>query len=107
MNNIDFTALSQAYSVYLQKLGNFEFTVSNPLLWIFLVIIFLILAMLWTGKKAGSFCLVVTGLLLGTTWIEKVIQGNIGAYDRTLVRILFFLVLGCVVIYYSMIKGDE
>ena len=107
MVKIDTATLMASGEAWWNKLMNFDFTASNPLFWVILFVVFLILSQPWPARKAASFCLVSGGILLLATWTEKLIRKNIGSFDPLLVRTLFLVFLGFVCFYYVMIKNDE
>ena len=104
-----FNVLKQISAPYLAELKNFHFSVRNPLLWIFFVLAWVILAVRWNYKKAFSYCLMITVVLLATTQIEKIIVRSLddnALIDFTLPKIICGLVIVFISIYYFMIRGD-
>ena len=68
-----------------------------------------ILAVRWNYKKAFSYCLMITVVLLATTQIEKIIVRSLddnALIDFTLPKIICGLVIVFISIYYFMIRGD-
>ena len=69
--NTDFEAAQEMFWSCFEPLQNFEFSFYNPLLWIILVALFLVLTKIWNSKKSFYFCLMLTFILLATTEIES------------------------------------
>lgn len=104
-------ALQRNFSRYFNELGNFNFSLFNPLFWIFFLIAFLILSRLWKYRKAFSFCLTVTIVLFISAWAEKAVVnffvGRHETFDPVLTRMGTFIVITFILLYYFFVKGDE
>lgn len=105
---MDIYELKAAIEPYLESLMNFQFSVSNPLFWILLLVLFLILLRFWDIRKSFSFCCIVAVLLLATTKAEVLIAGFVikssGTFDPFLIRTIPIIVLSFILIYYIFIK---
>lgn len=94
-------------SSYLQELKNYHFSWSNPLFWLLLLIALFILSRRWGLSKAGSFCLLIGLVLLGTTEIEMRIGDalvNSGLFDAGVLRLVSLFVIAMITLYYLFIK---
>jgi hypothetical protein len=98
------------YFAYLESLRNFQFSIANPVFWVFLVILFLILLRFWLPKKSFSFCLIVAIVLLGETQAENYLTGLLAksqeTMDLTIIKVISLLIIFVTFIYYAFIKGE-
>ena len=110
MENIDFNALKEALIPYLDNLRNFNFSFLNPLFWIFIFLLFLILLKFWQAKKAFSFCLIITIILLATTKLEGLLADKLTTsretFDPLLIRILSAFIIMIIGFYYAVMKEE-
>ena len=108
--NIDFVTLKKILLSYLNSLKQFHFDFLNPLFWIFLFVLFLILARLWYTKKSFSFCLIIAIILLATTKLENLIKNFFfksgESFDTTIIRALSALFILLISMYYFIIRED-
>ncbi|MFH1782119.1 MAG: hypothetical protein ABH848_00695 [Candidatus Omnitrophota bacterium] len=108
--DIDFYSLKAAFFTNLERLKDFEFSVSNPLFWIFLLIAFLILLIFWTAKKSFSFCSVVGIVLLAATqaesYVGKIFVSPEDTFDPLFIRIITTIIIALVALYYFFMMED-
>ncbi|MFA5007678.1 MAG: hypothetical protein WC546_00425 [Candidatus Omnitrophota bacterium] len=108
--NIDWQVFERKFLVYFHQLLRFDFSVTNPVFWLFLLVILFILTKLWKTKKALSFCFVVALILLSATKIENYIAPliikNGGSFDPLLIRIGCLFIILIVLLYYSFIREN-
>ena len=97
--DLNFDALKDAAASHFTSLKHFHFHYKNPLFWVFLFALFLILARPWQAKKSFSFCSVIAVVLLATTKIEGFIS-----MDPVFVRLVSFFVIAIVLLYYVALK---
>ncbi len=106
--NTYFGALKIGLKPYLESLKSFQFSYFNPLFWVFIFILFLILLRIWEIKKSFSYCVLLSLILLATTELETWLAGiwtkSGETFDPLLIRILTFLVIVIISIYYATIK---
>ncbi len=109
MENDTLKVLVKALSPYLEELQKFQFSPLNPLFWICVLILLLILTRRWAFKKAFSYCLVVSILLLVTTALEKYILNRLGADEMPgfIVRIISIFLLSLISVYYFFVRIDS
>lgn len=108
MDNADFNSFTKKLWPYLNELKNFHFSLSNPLLWVIFCVSFLLLSRQWGTKKAFSFCLIITVVLLATTLLENYIPSASGAaelFDFTIIKLISIFVISLITIYYFFIKN--
>ncbi|MBM3245793.1 MAG: hypothetical protein FJZ13_00480 [Candidatus Omnitrophica bacterium] len=102
--------LQKALMPYLNSLQNFNFSYLNPLFWVFLLLLFLILLKIWQARKAFSFCAILAVILLATTKIEEVVARAVteagGVFDPLVIRIVSIAVIMGIALYYLMIRED-
>lgn len=96
-------AIVEAFEPHLKSLINLNFSVFNPLFWIFALLLLLIVLKFWSNMKSFSFWSTVIIVLLITSSmvnsIEKYIpEDNIGI--KSLVRIFSLVIISFVWIYY-------
>jgi len=107
----DFDAIRRIFLYHLYRLGNFHFTFTNPVFWLFLLLLFLTLLTFWRLKKALSFSLIVALILLGATKFENflgnIFTGSGESFDPTMVRLLSITFIAFIFIYYAFIKRDK
>jgi len=100
-------ALKQNLLPYLKPLANYEFTFFNPLLWIFLLLLFLVLLLIWETKKAFHFCLLLAFILLCTTEIESRFVSVFSApgqlFDASVLRLISLLVVLLMFLFYAFL----
>lgn len=108
IKNIDFQAIREAYFVDMERLKNFQFSIDNPLFWILIAILLLVLFRFWDFKKAFSFSLIVAVILLALPKLEAYVIERILAPDEMFeplaVRIPCFLFISFIFIYYAFLK---
>lgn len=96
-------AIIEAFKPYVRSLINLQFSVFNPLFWIFALLLLLILLKFWSDMKSLFFWSTVIIILLITSnmvnSIEKYIpEDNIGI--KSLIRIFSLVIISFVWIYY-------
>jgi len=110
MENIDFNALKEVLITYLVSLENFNFSFLNPLFWIFIFLLFLILLRFWQAKKSFSFCLIIAIILLATTKLEGLLADKLTtsreAFDPLLIRVLSGFIIMIIGFYYTVMKEE-
>ena len=96
------------FKSHWNELRSFNFTFSNPLFWIFVIILFMIVTRFWQTKKAFSFCLLVSAVFLLTTKLEVVFKNWLissgEAFDPLAIRMVAFFVLLMLFFYYTLIR---
>ncbi len=106
--NTYFDALKMGLKPYFESLKSFQFSYFNPLFWVFLFLLFLILLRVWEIKKSFSYCVILSLVLLATTELESYLidiwskSGEI--FDPSPIRILAFFIIVIISIYYTTIK---
>jgi len=107
---INFEVMRQGLQPHLESLKNFNFSYQNPLFWIFLFVIFLVLTKPWGAKKAFAFSLILGAVLLATTAFEQMFfrtMVNPGeTFDPTIIRIVSGVVIAFTVLYFALIKQN-
>ena len=108
--SIYFNTFKKNISPCLDSLRNLNFSYLNPLFWIFLLLLFLILLKFWKAKKSFSFCLILAIILLATTKLENVTANIVakfqGEFDPIIIRALSGIIIVFVSLYYFLIKED-
>lgn len=104
--NIDIVALKESFIPYLDSLKGFHFSFLNPLFWLFLFILFLILRVFWYLEKSFYFCAMLAIILLATSKIENYMTIAIFGEDLTtlLIRILALFVILMMFLYYAFLR---
>ena len=106
-----FDTLRASFLYHLDSLKNFQFTPLNPVFWMFLLLLFLILLRFWLPRKSFSFCLIVAIVLLATTKLEDFLVNkltkSIEIFDPRIIRLLPIMAISLVFLYYSFIKIDR
>lgn len=104
---IYFEALKQNFLPYFKPLANYEFTFFNPLFWIFLLLLFLVLLLIWETKKSFQFCLLLAFILLCTTEIESrfvsVFSASGQLFDVSVLRLISLLVVLFMFLFYAFL----
>ena len=101
-------ALKPKFGPHLEELKAFHFSVTNPVFWMFGIVLFLIMGRFWHTKKALSFSLIVCVVLLLTTMLEGITEtwlisaGEI--FDPLPIRVISFFVILMIFFYYSLIR---
>jgi len=96
---------------YYNDLSNFNFSFSNPWLWISMVLLFLALSRLWHTRKAFSFCFVLIVVLIFSTIAQNFteyipIEDTAVPCYSLIVKMATFLVVSVITIYYFFIGSD-
>ena len=108
---IDFDVLRRTFLYHLDSLKNFNFSFLNPVFWLFLLILFLILLRFWLAKKAFSFCMILAIVLLATIKLENFMAGllanSVKTFDPTIIRLFAIAIVVFIFIYYAFIKRDK
>ena len=68
---MDFEEISKVLLDGLGPLQNYEFHFYNPIFWIFLFCLLILLLKIWDPKKAIQYCLLLAFVLLCTTEIQS------------------------------------
>ena len=106
--HIELDTLKRLIIPYLSELKAFHFSFLNPLFWLFLILLFLLLARFWENKRAFSFCVILTIVLLATTKTENLLvdiftrSGSV--LDPLLVKIFSLFVILIIFLYYAFVK---
>ena len=105
-----FDTLRAGFLYHLDSLKNFQFTPLNPVFWLFLLLLFLILLRFWLVKKSFSFCLIVAIVLLATTKLEDFLVNKLAKsveiFDPKIIRLFPIVVISFVFLYYAFIKRN-
>ena len=109
---MNFSGLTQWFSANIASLRNFQFSILNPVFWLFFIVLLLIVMRFWKPKKAFSFSLVVALILLATTKTEDMInKALISKYgevlDPSILRIGAVFFIAVIWMYYAFIKSDN
>lgn len=102
-----FNALKMSIAPYFKELKNYHFSLFNPLFWVFLLILFLILSGRWGRRKSTSFCFLVGAVLLVTTAIANRMANILSKskiFDFDVLRMISLSVIALIAIYYLLIK---
>ncbi len=104
---VEFQKLKSAVTPYCTELKNLHFSVANPLFWTIILVVFLLLLNFWTVRKAFSFCVVISLVLLAATKLEN-FTASFSSYDfiPALTRVLLAFTVLLIVIYYTLVKGN-
>lgn len=104
--DIDIEALKKYLLPHLEELKDFEFSYLNPLFWVSLFVIFLILSRFWgERRKAFSFSVISGLILLGMTKTEVYFSTLFGdSLVPFLVRMISLFIASIVFLYYVFIK---
>ena len=93
---------------YYNSIVRFEFSYDNPLFWIFVAVLFFILAGFWGAKKSLSFCLMSAAILLISSKVEESFGGFVTmsgeSFDPMLVRAVSVFIIIIMFLYYSFIR---
>lgn len=107
---IDLNTLRPVFLPYINSLRDFHFSYRNPVFWLFLLIVCLILLRFWQPKKTISFCLTIAVILLAATKIERIMAQALarqgGVFDPFIIRIMLFIVVSIVGIYFVFIDNS-
>ena len=110
--SVEIESLKTTFLPYIKSVQDLHFHYSNPLIWVFFMIVFLILVWFrsWSYGKAFSFCLVISLILLGMTWMEKSIRGAFVApgesFDPFIIRVVSFVAMLSAVLYFAFIDNS-
>ncbi len=108
---MDIGALKEIFIPHIENIIGFQFTIGNPIFWILLLFLCLLLSRFWDIKKSISFSLVLGTVLLVSTKIEvSMMEGMSKAgenFDPVIVRLLAGIAVCLIVLYYVFIKSDS
>jgi len=108
---IEWQIIERSFLTYFYELAHFKFSVTNPVFWLFFLILLFVLLKSWKIKKAFSFCFVIALILLSVTRIEHYIMtffrkgGEL--FDPLLIRISCVVLVLVIALYYFFIKGND
>ena len=94
---------------YVDKILRFQFEISDPVFWVFILIIFLLSVRMWGKKKALSFSLETAAALVINTYAEDYVSQILYRPDdlfRFIVRGFTILLIAVIGIYYTFLKSD-
>jgi hypothetical protein len=109
INGVDFRTFKTTIKPYLEELRNSHFTFDNPVLWVLFLILLFILSRSWGMRKAFSYCLIVTAILLVTTQLEQSWGSTLAkseVFDVTVLKMISAFVIVLLSIYFFFIKSD-
>lgn len=108
---MDTDALGRVFAEHIEKIGQYQFTVANPIFWGMLLVLALILTRFWDIKKSFSFSVAVGIVLLLTTKIEHFIMEGLATtnefFDPVIIRLLSVIAITLIILYYIFIKTDS
>ena len=108
---MDMGVLWEMFLTHWGSICRFQFTVGNPVFWVGLCVLILLLSRFWDIKKSFSFGVVVGVVLLAATRIEFSLAATMEKagepFDPIVVRLLSVVVICLVVLYYVFIKSDS
>jgi hypothetical protein len=106
--DVDIKEIKTILGSHLENLQHFKLSVFNPLFWISILVLFLILWRLWDIKKSFSFSWVIATILLVSSYAEGFIAGLIikygGTFDPFFFRIIPVVIICFILLYYIFIK---
>jgi hypothetical protein len=99
----------QSFLVCFNSLASYEFSFLNPLFWIALLLLLLVLIRRWDIRKAFSFCVVLAVILLATTRIVSYYLSMFHEADQfvdaTVIKLAsVFVSLMTLIVYIFLIK---
>ena len=110
--SIEIESLKTTFLPYIKSIQDFNFHYSNPLIWVFFMTVFLMLVWFrgWSRRKAFFFCLTMSLILLGMTWMEKSIRGAFvrpdESFDPFIIRAVSLVVMSVTVLYFAFIDNS-
>ena len=110
--SVEIESLKTTFLPYIKNIQDFHFHYNNPLIWVFFMTVFLILVWFrgWSHRKAFSFCLTMSLILLGMTWMEKSIRGVFvrpdESFDPFIIRVVSLVVISAVALYFAFIDNS-
>lgn len=108
LTNFDFELFRQWFLFYLKPLENFEFYFFNPLFWIILFLLFLLLLRVWQAKKSFQFCLLLAFILLCTTEIESrsaaLFSSSELLFDAAIIKLVSIFVIIMLLMFYIFLS---
>lgn len=110
ISNINWQTFGEKFFAYVNELAKFNFSVSNPVFWLFFCVLFLLLLKLWDIRKAFSFCVVVALILFVATKAQahasRFFSQAGESFDGVLIKIATMVLIAIVILYYSCIKSN-
>ncbi|MCK9615243.1 MAG: hypothetical protein M0R48_07050 [Candidatus Omnitrophica bacterium] len=108
---IEWQTIKRSFLAYFYELVHFNFSVTNPVFWLFFLILLFVLLKSWKIKKAFSFCFVIALILLSVTKIEnyimKLFRKSGESFDPLVTRISCIIFILVVALYYFFIAGND
>lgn len=109
--NIEWQAFARRFLEYSNELLHFKFSVTNPVFWLFFLVLLLVLLRFWKIRKAFSFCFVIALILLAVAKAENYatmfFSKNKEQFDPILIRISCVIIILTVSLYYFFIRGNS
>lgn len=106
--NMDLEVIKTGFRLNLESLNKFEFNFFNPVFWLFMFILFLILRRNWMAKDAFTFCSMVSMILLLTTEFEgriaAAVATGVGEPDVEIVRLVSLTVIAILFLAYTFLR---
>lgn len=92
-------------------LGNFKFTIDNPLFWVGCITAFIVLWRWWGIKKLLSFLIVFSLLIVLMFRTENIVSNYFGEgegnYFAMLIRPFFIALAAFIFFYYGFLRKDS
>ncbi|MFA5155923.1 MAG: hypothetical protein WC532_00840 [Candidatus Omnitrophota bacterium] len=104
--------LRETFVLGFNDLQSFQFSFANPVFWVFIGALFLLLLKIWDIKKSFSFSAVVAAILLLTTALEKFFANTLSQpgepLETVVIRFVSAVVIGIIfIIYLFIIQQDS
>ena len=106
LENIDLERVRSLLSGHIINLKKLTFHFSNPIIWLFLLFMFVFLAPRWRYQKSFLFCFLVGVIIFSINPLEGFFVGGLGLERGVMSLVLFFL-LSLVVIYFVFLKDND
>ncbi len=107
--------LKTIFLPYIKSIQSFHFYYTNPLFWVFFMVLYLILGIgrNWNQGKAFFFCISIASILLATTWLEKplidmfTVQGYAaGGFDPFILKVASLVMISITIVYFVFVDNS-
>jgi hypothetical protein len=107
--------LKTTFLPYIKSIQSFHFYYTNPLFWVFFMVLYLILGIgrNWNQGKAFFFCISIASILLAATWLEKplidmfTVQGYAaGGFDPFILKVASLVMISITIVYFVFVDNS-
>lgn len=107
LSRIDLSVLLNVFAQGINEIRQLEFYPTNPVFWIAMLVLFLLLSTAWIDRKALQFCILAGAALLLLTFLEDYLPTVVGEpgepFDTSALRLIWFFGIAVLFIMHAFL----